>query len=87
MISPQYSPHACVPIQYASKNTQQYATATDTSQVLSRSETKYTQSVTGTHVYYGRAIDYTIVPALNGIASKQAHPTQKTKQKSQRPKG
>ena len=83
-ISPQYSPHACVPIQYATKNTRQYATAPDTSPLLSPMETKYIQSVTGSHLYYGRAIDYTILPALNEIASEQAHPTQKTKQKAQR---
>ena len=83
-VSPQYSPHACAPIQYATKNTRQYATAPDTSPYLSPTETKYIQSVTGSHLYYGRAIDYTILPALNEIASEQAQPTQQTKQKAQR---
>ena len=30
-VYPQYSPHAHIPIQYATKNTRQYATALDTS--------------------------------------------------------
>ena len=82
--SPQYSPHAHVPIVYATKHTRQYATAPDTSPLLSPTATKYIQSVTGSHLYYGRAIDYTILPALNEIASEQANPTQKTKEKTQR---
>ena len=61
-----------------------YATAPDTSPYLSPTETKNIQSVTGSHLYYGRAIDYSILPALNEIASEQAQPTQKTKQKAQR---
>ena len=83
-VSPQYSPHDCVPIQYATKNTRQYATAPDTSPFLSPVETKYIQSVTGSLLYYGRAIDYSILPALNEIASEQAQPTQQTKKKAQR---
>ena len=83
-VSPQYSPHDCVPIQYATKNTRQYATAPDTSPFLSPVETTYIQSVTGSLLYYGRAIDYSILPALNEIASEQAQPTQQTKKKAQR---
>ena len=82
--SPQYSPHAHVPIKYATKNTRQYATTPDTSPLLSPKQTKFIQSVTGSHLYYARAIDYTILPALNEIASEQASPTQKTQQKAQR---
>ncbi len=86
-ISPQYSPHACVPIQYATKNTRQYATAPDTSPLLSPVETKYIQSMTGSHLYYGRAIDYTTITALNEIASEQANPTQKIKTNSSETNG
>ena len=35
-------------------------------------------------MYYGRALDNTILPALNKISSTQAQPTQKTKEKAQR---
>lgn len=82
--SPQYSPHAHVPIVFATKNTRQYATAPDTSPLLSPTQTTFIQSVTGSHLYYGHAIDYTILPALNEIASEQASSTQQKQQKAQR---
>ena len=82
-VSPQYSPHAHIPIQYATKNTRQYATAPDTSPLLNPIETKYIQSVTGSFLYYGCVLDFTILPALNEIASAQAQPTEKTKQQAQ----
>ena len=77
-VSPQYSPHVHLPILYGT-GTRQYATAPDMSPQLNRTETTYIQSVTGSYLYYGRAIDHTILPALNAIASAQAQPTQKTK--------
>ena len=58
------------------KNTRQYPTAPDTTQLLNPKDTKYIQSVTGSFLYYGRALDRTILPALNEIASEQAQPTQ-----------
>ena len=54
------------------------------SPLLTPKGTKYFQSVTGSHLYYGRAIDYTILPALNEIVSEQASPPQKTQENSQR---
>ena len=80
--SPQYSPHNHVPIQYG--QTWQFATSPDESPLLSTKETKHVQSTTGLFLYYGREIDYTILPALNDIASAQAQPTQKTKEKTQK---
>ena len=65
------------------KNTRQYATAPDTSPLLNPKETKYIQSVTGSMLYYGRALDHSILPALNEIASEQSSPTQSTKEKAQ----
>ena len=47
-------------------------------------ETNQIQSTTGSFLYYGRAVDYSTLPALNDIASAQAQPTIKTKQKAQR---
>ena len=81
-VSPRYSLHAHIPIQYATKNTRQYATATDTSPHLTPLEKTYIQSVTGIHLYYGHAIDHTIITALNEL-SEQAQPTQNTKAKYQ----
>ena len=54
-----------VPIRYGQKGARQFATAPDTAPFLSPEGTKYIQSTTGTFLYYGRAIDYTIIPALN----------------------
>ena len=82
-VTPQYSPHAHIPIQYGTKGTRQYATAPDLSPPLSPKETTKLQSITGSFLYYGRALDNTILPALNEIASMQAHPTEQTKQKAQ----
>ena len=83
-VSPQYSPHAHIPIVYATRNTRQYATAPDTSPLLNPKDTKYIQSVTGSFLYYARALDHTILPALNEIASEQSTPTEKTMCKAQR---
>ncbi len=40
--------------------------------------TQYIQAVTGTLLYYSRAVDPTMLVALNSIATQQASPTQKT---------
>jgi hypothetical protein len=45
---------------------------------LNKEDTKYIQAVAGTLLYYGRAVDNTILPALSSIAIKQANPTEKT---------
>ena len=49
------------------KGEQQSATAEDTSPFLSNKETKYVQQVVGTFLYYTRALDSTMLPALNTI--------------------
>jgi hypothetical protein len=48
---------------------------------LNKEETKYVQAVAGTLLYYARAVDSTILPALSSLATKQAKPTQKTIEK------
>ena len=83
-VHPQYSPHEHVPIQFGTKGTRQYATAKDTSPKLSPQATTHIQSITGSFLYYGRAIDASILPAINEIASAQSQPTQKTAEKTQR---
>ncbi len=45
-----------------------------------KEEAKYIQAVTGTLLYHGRVVDNTILPALSAIATKQAQPTEKTKE-------
>ena len=43
----------------------------------------YIQSVTGSHLYYGRALDHTILSALNELGTQQFQPTQKIKENAQ----
>ena len=79
----QYSPHAHLPIRYGKKGVRQYATTPDLSPTLSPADTKHIQSIAGSFLFYGRAIDSTIIPALNEIASAQSKPTQQTRAKAQ----
>jgi len=78
---PQYAPHIWnVPIY--GKN-RQFAQEKDKSPKLNPAYTKYIQQVVGSFLYFARAIDNTILPAINEIASTQSSPTQKTLTKSQ----
>ena len=54
-------------------------TTIDDSPTLSPLETRHIQRVVGSFLYYARAVDNTIHPALNEIGSTQAKPTQATK--------
>jgi hypothetical protein len=51
----------------------------DTSSPLTSEEVKYVQEVADTLLFYTRAVDSTILPALSAIATKQANPTEKTR--------
>ena len=69
---PQYAPHKwTVPIY--GKN-RQFAPDPDTNQLLPPKGIKKVQRTVGTFLYYGRAIDNTILPALNDITSSQPRP-------------
>jgi hypothetical protein len=50
---------------------------------LGKEKIKYVQSVVGSLLYYARAIDMSILPALNEIAARQTQPTQNTLNKCQ----
>jgi hypothetical protein len=65
--------------QYRTKT--QYAKDKDISPPLSNEDTKYIQAVTGTLLYYARAVDTTILTALSLIATEQAKPMQETMKK------
>lgn len=71
---PQYSPHEYTPITRTKPGSQQYTT-TDNSPFVCQQDTKWVQSLVGTFLYYGRAIDGTILPALNEIGLQQGNPT------------
>ena len=59
----------------------QYADGEDKSPAVSPEEKKFIQEVTGTFLYYARAIDATILPALGSIATQQASTTDNTMKK------
>ena len=63
-------------MQYGAKI--QYVDDDDDSPPLSADEKKYIQVLTGTLLYYGQAVDSTILPALSSLTSEQNKPMQKT---------
>jgi len=70
----QNSPHPHVTPTYGAKA--QYVEEETPSILLDKEEKKYIQAVTGT--YYSRAVDPTMLVALNAIATQQASPTKRT---------
>ena len=70
---PQHAPHKWNKPAYGKKT--QFAPPPDNSTRLDAKGQKHIQSVVGTFLYNGRAIDPTILPALNEISSQQAKPT------------
>ena len=72
---PQHQPYPHAKITYGDKA--QYATAEDNSQLLAPADKKIIQEVTRTFLYYARAIDATMLPALGLLATHQAAPTEK----------
>ena len=69
---PQHDPHKWSTPVYGQHV--QYAT-NDASPPLDKPTTQRVQAITGTFLYYARAVDPTILPALNEIAGSQAQPT------------
>ena len=62
----------------------QYAADADTSRLATKDEKTFIQQVVGTFLYYGRAVDGTMLTALSAIASEQASPTVTTLKKAQK---
>ena len=62
---------------WTKKGDTQYVRQEDTSPFLSLKETLYIQSVVGTLLYYDRAIDSTMLPALNQIGAQQPNQPKK----------
>ncbi len=77
---PQHQPHEHATPTFGA--TIQYAKAEDTTQPLSKDDKKYIQQVIGTLLYYGRAVDATILVALSSLASAQSSPTDDTMQRT-----
>ena len=56
----------------------QYVKATDNSPPLSKGDKTFVMKITGTFLFYARAINSTILPGLSAIASEQNPPTENT---------
>ena len=74
----QFSPHKWTAPNY--RNVLQFAPVNTTTPLDAKGQ-KRVQSIVGTFLYYARAVDPTILPAINDIASSQANPTQQTNEK------
>ena len=70
------SPHASATIIYGAK--QQYAKEEVEEEELDAEGKLFIQQVLGTFLYYGRAVDSTMLVALSSIATYEAHPTKTT---------
>ena len=77
----QNSPYPNVPIKYGA--TKQYATTRVDAPAVSAADKKIIQQVCGKFLFYGRAVDSTILTAISAIASKQATPTTDTLAKNE----
>ena len=75
----QDQPHPHAKPMYGAKA--HYAAGEDTSPAVSAAEKKFIQEVTGTFLYYARAIDATMLPALGSIDTQQSSPTENTLKK------
>ncbi len=73
---PQMQPHPHTMPTYGA--TIQYAKAIDSSPVATKEEEKYTPQVIGILLYYGLAVDSTILVGLSSLAAAQAKPTAHT---------
>ena len=76
---PQDQPHPHVKLTYGAKV--QYVAGEDESPAVSPVEKNFIQEVTGTFLYYTRAIDATMLPALGSIATQQASTTKNNMKK------
>ena len=78
---PQYTPHRWTQPAYGQKT--QFAPEPDLTDKLDKARTHFIQPTTGSLLYYSRAVNPTLLVALNKIATSQANPTERTKAKVQ----
>ena len=76
----QHTPYAPAPVVFG--RAAQDLPPADESPPLDAKGKKRVQQVVGSFLYYGRAVDMTILMALSEIASQQARPTEKNNAKS-----
>jgi hypothetical protein len=76
---PQHQPYPHNPKQYGSKA--QLVEEKDNSPLLNKEDKLFIQEVTGTFLFYARAVDSTMLVALGSLAAEQSKPTEKTLEK------
>ena len=72
----QHQPFPHTPIKYGAKK--QYATEESKSPKLNAADKKFIQKVCGKFLFYGRAVDSTVLTPISAIASQSAAPTEDT---------
>ena len=72
----QYAPHQRTRPNYGA--TKQLATPLDTSPPIPEEQKRRIQQIIGTFLEYARAVECTILPALNALAEQQSNPTKNT---------
>ena len=73
---PQHCPYEPNPVKYGAKSDE--IIHEKESPLLDKEDKKFIQQVVGSFLYYARAVDMTILTALNAIATEQAKPTKRT---------
>ena len=74
------APHEWTPPAYGARV--QYAKDMPNEQVLDKAGTKYIQSITGSCIYYARAVDSSMLVAINELGANQAASTASTRAKA-----
>ena len=72
---PYHSPSKYIPPKYGTKT---QLTNIDNSKPMTTTEKHYLQQICGKFLYYARAVDDTMLHALNDLASRQSNGTQNT---------
>ncbi|KAG7372528.1 hypothetical protein IV203_018671 [Nitzschia inconspicua] len=73
---PEHSPHTWLKLEYGAKV--HFAPADDSSPPLNAAGIKRIQEIVGVFLFYARAVDSTMLPALGTISTQQAIPTTNT---------
>jgi hypothetical protein len=73
---PQHSPHPSPPVRYG--RTAQEPATIDKAPALPPEKIKRVQKIVDSFLYYGRAVDMTILKALNSLSRQQSKPTTTT---------
>jgi hypothetical protein len=76
---PEHAPHTWNPPVYGAKT--QYVENETTSPALSNKDVNKLQQLTGTLLYYARAVDPTLIMSINVLASEQSRATEDTSDK------